>query len=107
MKKPKHIFVIKTVKEEPIGPNWVTTVGYTFTKKGAKCIVKHNIEDIAECGYYKYGVIIKVTPGTYQFGEQTWYEFTYNGVDDRDIPVFHKAKLIVTPEKFENFLLGI
>ena len=72
MKNEEPIFTITTVKGAL--NSGTRCVGFTHTFKQAEEIVKNNIFDINEMGYYPYVVIEETNSGLYSYPrKETWY----------------------------------
>lgn len=76
----KYIYTVTTIREpnkkDPIGRP--RTVGWYDNHDAAHEALFENYNDISEEGYYKYGLIEKVSYGVYSFPyEETWYEWNY------------------------------
>jgi hypothetical protein len=70
------IYTVTTIRHALAAGN--RSVGFFHTFEEAEQVLKENIMDINECGYYKYAVIEIVPPGIYTYPrEELWYKWNH------------------------------
>ena len=111
----KYIYTITVVsgnpnEREPEKRMRSTNWGYYFKKEDAELVIKNNLTDISELGYYRYGVLSRVGEGPMPsiMEEIQWYEFTWNwDVPPREhdgivIPEYTGVMEIQKPKVYEG-----